>query len=73
MGDVSQKLLQKIFVPIQYLELNLFRILFEGTQPFLIFLIGMNVRVEEVADNLFSFSPELFQWIDGAVSTADMK
>lgn len=73
MGHIPQELFQEIFIPVDNIESNFLGILLQGVKSFLVFLIRMDVGVEEVSGDFLPFSPHLLKRIDCAVGTTDMQ
>jgi len=73
MGHILQELLQKIFIPIDHLQPDLLGVLSQCVESFLVFLVRVDVRIEEVSGDLLPFSPHLLKRIDCAVATTDVE
>jgi hypothetical protein len=73
MRHILQELLEEIFVPIDHLQPNFLGVMSQCVKSFLVFLVGMNVGIEEVSGDLLAFFPHLFKRIDCAVGATDVK
>jgi hypothetical protein len=73
MGDISQKLLKEILIPIDHLQPDFSGVLSQRLKSFLVFLVGMDVGIEEISDNFFPFFSDSFKGIDSAIGTTDME
>jgi hypothetical protein len=73
MGHISQELLEEIFIPIDHLQPNFLRVLFQRVESFLVFLVRMDVGIEKISNRLFPIFSDSFKGIDRAVHTTDME
>jgi hypothetical protein len=72
-GRISQELLQQIFVSVNDREARLLRILPKRFQSSLILLVGMDIGIEEISDDLVSFFLEALERVDSTVGATNMK
>ena len=73
MGDILQELLEKIFSPIDHLQPNFLRVLFQRVESFLVFLVRMDIGIEKKSNRLLPFFSDSFKGIDRTVGTTDMQ
>jgi hypothetical protein len=72
-GHAFQKLLEKIFISVDHLQTAALRVFLQRVQSFLIFLVGVDVRIEKISDGLVPFFLHSFKGINGAVGTTDVE
>jgi hypothetical protein len=73
MRHTAQKLLEEIFIPVDHFQPNYLGVLSQCVESFLVFLVGMDVGIEEVSGDLLPFFPHLLKRIDYAVGTTDVE
>jgi hypothetical protein len=73
MRRILQELLQQIFVSVNDLQSNFLRILSECFQPPLILLVGVDIGIEKISDDLVSFFLEVLERVDSTVGATNMK
>jgi hypothetical protein len=70
---ILQELFKEILIAVYNFEPGAFRVLFQGFQSFLIFLVGMDVGIEKESDGLVAFLFQPFERIDATVGAADVE
>jgi hypothetical protein len=65
-GNIGEKFLQPVFVSVDDLQFNQFRILTDRLQPAPVFLVGMYIVIVEKADNAHTGCAQFLHRIYGA-------